>query len=115
MTYLSFPMSDRMTRDAFRRCFTSRYDEGSSNMYTSASCTATTAIAKRCSSPPESALTSRSSTFSKSSSTMSSSVTPRSSRFLSVSNTSPLTAFGMWSTYCGLMSALMSSSKMRVR
>ena len=29
--------------------------------------------------------------------------------------TSPLTAFGMWSTYCGLMIALMSSSRIFVK
>mmetsp|Transcript_18934 Transcript_18934/g.47200 ORF Transcript_18934/g.47200 Transcript_18934/m.47200 type:complete len:85 (-) Transcript_18934:531-785(-) len=84
-------------------------------MYTSASCTATTAMANRCSSPPDSALISRSNTFPRSSSTMSSSVRLVSSRAFSVSSTCPLIALGMWSTYCGLISALMLSSRIFVR
>lgn len=42
-----------LTRAAFSRCRTSKYEEGSSSMYTLASCAATTAMAKRCSSPPD--------------------------------------------------------------
>mmetsp|Transcript_7927 Transcript_7927/g.19147 ORF Transcript_7927/g.19147 Transcript_7927/m.19147 type:complete len:90 (-) Transcript_7927:629-898(-) len=38
---------------AVRRCLTSRYEEGSSNMYTSLTWTATAAMANLCSSPPD--------------------------------------------------------------
>mmetsp|Transcript_1755 Transcript_1755/g.7089 ORF Transcript_1755/g.7089 Transcript_1755/m.7089 type:complete len:116 (-) Transcript_1755:567-914(-) len=115
MTYFSMCRSDRMTRDALSLCLTSRYEDGSSNMYMSASCTATTAMANLCSSPPESALTSRSNTFSRSSSSTSSDTLPRSSLSCRVWSTRPFTALGMWSTYWGLMRALMSSSRILVR
>jgi hypothetical protein len=36
----------------FSRCLTSKYEDGSSNMYTSAFCTTTTEMANRCNSPP---------------------------------------------------------------
>mmetsp|Transcript_4255 Transcript_4255/g.19318 ORF Transcript_4255/g.19318 Transcript_4255/m.19318 type:complete len:116 (-) Transcript_4255:608-955(-) len=115
MTYFSMWSKERMTRLAFSRCLTSRYDDGSSNMYMSASCTATTAMANRCSSPPDNCRTSRSRTASRSSSSINSSTLPRSSLSCKVCKTCPLTALGMWSTYWGLISALMSSSRIRVR
>mmetsp|Transcript_6789 Transcript_6789/g.24141 ORF Transcript_6789/g.24141 Transcript_6789/m.24141 type:complete len:119 (+) Transcript_6789:1432-1788(+) len=107
--------SDRMTCAALRRCRTSRYDEGSSNMYTSAICTATTAMAKRCSSPPLSLSTSRSSRWSRSSSGSSVSATSRWSLAPMILPTVPLTARGMWSTYCGLITARRLSSSTFVK
>mmetsp|Transcript_7709 Transcript_7709/g.13172 ORF Transcript_7709/g.13172 Transcript_7709/m.13172 type:complete len:114 (+) Transcript_7709:1622-1963(+) len=104
-----------MTWAALRRWRTSRYDEGSSNMYTSALWTQTTAIANRWSSPPERSSTLRSITFCRSSSSISVSRTPRSSFALRISPTVPLTAFGMWSTYCGLIIAFRLSSKILVK
>mmetsp|Transcript_13237 Transcript_13237/g.39174 ORF Transcript_13237/g.39174 Transcript_13237/m.39174 type:complete len:177 (+) Transcript_13237:953-1483(+) len=60
----------RMACAAATRCLTSRKLEGSSNRYTSAATLRHRAIAKRCSSPPERACTSRSRTASRSSSSM---------------------------------------------
>lgn len=50
----------RMVRAAFKRCLTSKYDDGSSNMKMSPACMHTMAMAKRCSSPPDRAAISRS-------------------------------------------------------
>mmetsp|Transcript_14102 Transcript_14102/g.44142 ORF Transcript_14102/g.44142 Transcript_14102/m.44142 type:complete len:116 (-) Transcript_14102:563-910(-) len=105
----------RMTRAALRRCLTSRYDEGSSNIQQSACCAATTPMAKRCSSPPDRSATDRPSTGCKSSSSMSSSFLSRSSFWSSTSSTLPRTALGMWSTYCGLTTAFKLSSRIRVK
>mmetsp|Transcript_3630 Transcript_3630/g.14699 ORF Transcript_3630/g.14699 Transcript_3630/m.14699 type:complete len:115 (+) Transcript_3630:1191-1535(+) len=105
----------RMTRAALRRCLTSRYDEGSSNIQQSACCAATTAIAKRCSSPPDRSPTERSITGSRSSKSTMRSLLSRSIFWSITSSTLPRTALGMWSTYCGLMTALRSSSRMRVK
>mmetsp|Transcript_51396 Transcript_51396/g.164325 ORF Transcript_51396/g.164325 Transcript_51396/m.164325 type:complete len:111 (-) Transcript_51396:522-854(-) len=105
----------RIALPAFRRCLTSRYDEGSSNMYTSAFWQHTTAMAKRWSSPPDSASTSRSHTCARSSSSRRRGLLPSSSLESRTFSTLPLTALGMWSTYCGLMIALRSSSRMRVK
>ena len=50
----------RMVNAAFKRCFTSKYDDGSSNMKISPFWMHTIAMAKRCNSPPDNAATSRS-------------------------------------------------------
>mmetsp|Transcript_5538 Transcript_5538/g.9621 ORF Transcript_5538/g.9621 Transcript_5538/m.9621 type:complete len:105 (-) Transcript_5538:569-883(-) len=104
-----------MTCAALRRCRTSRYEDGSSIMYTCASWAATTAMANRCSSPPERFSTLRSHTCAKSRSTSSCALIPRWSLVSSTSLTLPRTALGMWSTYWGLMMALMLSSRTRVK
>mmetsp|Transcript_24518 Transcript_24518/g.40119 ORF Transcript_24518/g.40119 Transcript_24518/m.40119 type:complete len:96 (+) Transcript_24518:1463-1750(+) len=92
---------------AVRRCLTSRYDEGSSNMYTSLICIAHAAMAKRWSSPPDKTLMSRSSKCDSSASrtahpkTSLSSASERSSRSLRTFLTDPFTLSlrGMASTY----------------
>lgn len=58
--YLSGWIKERIVKAAFNRCFTSRYEEGSSNINISPFWTHTMAQAKRCNSPPESWETSRS-------------------------------------------------------
>lgn len=52
-------MSERIVRAAFKRCLTSKYEDGSSNMNMSPFCMQTMAQAKRCSSPPDNAAISR--------------------------------------------------------
>mmetsp|Transcript_18683 Transcript_18683/g.59538 ORF Transcript_18683/g.59538 Transcript_18683/m.59538 type:complete len:129 (-) Transcript_18683:495-881(-) len=106
---------ERMTREALSLCFTSRYEDGSSYMYTSFSCTDTTAIANRCSSPPDSISISRSPRWSSCRSVIMVSATPRVSLRFRMPPTVPLAARGMWSTYCGLMAACRLSSSTLVK
>mmetsp|Transcript_16172 Transcript_16172/g.50606 ORF Transcript_16172/g.50606 Transcript_16172/m.50606 type:complete len:85 (-) Transcript_16172:595-849(-) len=84
-------------------------------MYTSQSCTAVTAMAKRCSSPPDSTATSRSRRCVSDRSSHTTSATLRSSLRLTIVPTTPLTALGMWSTNCGLIAAFRLSSKILVK
>mmetsp|Transcript_41372 Transcript_41372/g.82843 ORF Transcript_41372/g.82843 Transcript_41372/m.82843 type:complete len:89 (+) Transcript_41372:877-1143(+) len=88
-----------MALQAWMRCFTSRYDDGSSNMYTSAFWTATTAMAKRCSSPPDRSCTPRPRTLSRSNTRTRKSFMSMSFFSVRISPTMPLIARGMWSTY----------------
>mmetsp|Transcript_13775 Transcript_13775/g.34920 ORF Transcript_13775/g.34920 Transcript_13775/m.34920 type:complete len:93 (-) Transcript_13775:667-945(-) len=90
-------MSERMVSAALRRWRISRYEEGSSNMYTFDCCTQTMQIAKRCSSPPESTSTSRSSTWLRSRTRVISAITssPRSALEARILRTWPFTARGM--------------------
>mmetsp|Transcript_42404 Transcript_42404/g.99330 ORF Transcript_42404/g.99330 Transcript_42404/m.99330 type:complete len:91 (-) Transcript_42404:705-977(-) len=87
--------SERIARAALSRCITSKYDDGSSNMYTSARCTRTTPMAKRCSSPPDSLSTSRSKTAERSKMSIVAVTASLSSFFVMMSPTLPLTALGM--------------------
>jgi len=107
-----------MTLAADNRCLMSRYDDGSSNMYTSACRTAAMAIANRCSSPPESCPTSRSSSLLSSSSFWRKSRLDSSACRSSILPTVMFGIFmlrGIWSTYCGFVTALMSSSSTLVK
>mmetsp|Transcript_10723 Transcript_10723/g.28116 ORF Transcript_10723/g.28116 Transcript_10723/m.28116 type:complete len:100 (-) Transcript_10723:566-865(-) len=90
---------ERITLAAFSLCFTSKYDEGSSNWYTSARWAATIAMANLCNSPPERSSTFLPQTPPKSNWSFKNSSFSR-SIFLPISSpTWPFTARGMWSTY----------------
>mmetsp|Transcript_16711 Transcript_16711/g.24545 ORF Transcript_16711/g.24545 Transcript_16711/m.24545 type:complete len:105 (-) Transcript_16711:423-737(-) len=104
-----------MVRAARSLCFTSRYEEGSSNMYTSASCTTTTPMANLCSSPPDKTSTSLSRRCISSISCRVFSITSLWLLLFMMTSTFPCTARGMWSTYWGLMIAFRLSSRMRVK
>mmetsp|Transcript_31532 Transcript_31532/g.82414 ORF Transcript_31532/g.82414 Transcript_31532/m.82414 type:complete len:124 (-) Transcript_31532:584-955(-) len=102
----------RMTSVAVMRCRTSRNEDGSSNMYTSASRSVVHAIAKRCSSPPESAWTSRSRRCMRSSFVAISSQHLRSSQPLSTAPTLwPTSRFTKSVSSCTLTATLRSSSR----
>ncbi|KAJ1449667.1 hypothetical protein M885DRAFT_85991 [Pelagophyceae sp. CCMP2097] len=81
----------------------------------SACWTKQTAIAKRCSSPPDKRSMGRSWTCSRSKMRIIDFALSRWHFWLMMSTTVPFTARGMWSTYCGLMMASKLSSRMRVK